>query len=144
MPLIPSQYGHAIAKTLFSPQTAAANRSCIQLPPEAVKPKRLTFEGDYNAPRIRFARWQTNRHGFTPTGVTIASPCWDIQSGNLRVLTKGGLDESPSFAPNGSMILYASKQGNRAQLSAVSIDGQMHQQLSLDAGEVREPAWSPI
>jgi TolB protein len=59
------------------------------------------------------------------------------------VLTAGRLDESPSFAPNGTMILYASRSGGRGQLSAVSVDGRMHQKLVFDRGEVREPAWSP-
>jgi len=61
----------------------------------------------------------------------------------LNVLTEGRLDESPSFAPNGSLILYASRKGGTGYLSAVSIDGKMQQKLIFDSSEVREPAWSP-
>jgi TolB protein len=68
----------------------------------------------------------------------------DLASKQLRVLTPGKLDESPGFAPNGSLVLYASRtEGGEARLSAVSIDGKVRQSLSTDSGEVSEPAWSP-
>jgi TolB protein len=60
------------------------------------------------------------------------------------VLSQGSLDESPSFAPNGSMIIYASKAGNRGVLAAVSVDGRVRQRLALQEGDVREPVWSPF
>ncbi|MEN8803015.1 MAG: Tol-Pal system protein TolB, partial [Thiogranum sp.] len=62
----------------------------------------------------------------------------------LRVLSEGRLDESPSFAPNGSMIIYATETGHRGVLAAVSSDGRFHQQFSLREGNVREPVWSPF
>jgi len=58
------------------------------------------------------------------------------------VLTDGRLDESPSFAPNGSMIIYATKEGGRSVLAAVSEDGSVRQTLTLKGGEVQEPDWS--
>lgn len=104
--------------------------------------RRLTFDGAYNAGA-----------SISPDGKQIAMVHSDgsgykigvleIESGNFNVLTRGGLDESPSFAPNGSMVLYASRNAGQGQLSAVSVDGHVHQRLVLDAGEVREPAWSP-
>jgi len=68
----------------------------------------------------------------------------DLGSGALRVLTDGPLDEAPSFSPNGSMIIYATGAGNREVLAAVSVDGRFRQRLSLQAGNVREPVWSPF
>ncbi len=68
----------------------------------------------------------------------------DLKTRALRVLTRGPLDESPSFAANGSMIMYASKAGNEGYLSAVSFDGGVHQRLSSETHDVREPAWSPF
>ncbi len=59
-------------------------------------------------------------------------------------LSPGSLDESPSFAPNGSMILYAAREGKRGVLYAVSADGRVRQRLVLADGDVREPAWSPF
>ncbi len=69
---------------------------------------------------------------------------WDLENERLRILTPGVLDESPSFAPNGSMILYATREGARGVLSAVSADGNVRQRLILSEGDVREPAWSPL
>ena len=68
----------------------------------------------------------------------------DRSSSQLRILTDGQLDESPSFAPNGSMIIYAAAGTQRGVLGAVSTDGRMKQRLSLSEGGVREPAWSPF
>lgn len=112
------------------------------VPPGGGQPERLTFEGDYNA-----------RGVFSPDGRSIAMvhgnggdyriALMDLASRSLRVLTKGRLDESPGFAPNGSMILYTHKDGGVDRLAAVSVDGKIHQSLSIQGGRVREPAWSP-
>ena len=68
----------------------------------------------------------------------------DLQTRQLRVLTEGSLDESPSFAPNGRMIIYSTSQGEQEVLAAVSVDGRVHQNLGLASRNVREPAWSPL
>ena len=107
------------------------------------KPSRVTLEGDYNA-----------RSSISPDGTRIAVAhgrgneyriaVLDTETGRMRILTPGVLDESPSFAPNGSMILYATREGSRGVLSAVSVDGNVRQRLILTEGDVREPAWSPV
>ncbi|MDT8438900.1 MAG: Tol-Pal system beta propeller repeat protein TolB [Wenzhouxiangellaceae bacterium] len=67
----------------------------------------------------------------------------DPDSGRLRVLSNGPMDESPSFAPNGQMLLYATREAEQGVLAAVSVDGRFRQRLVLAQGDVREPAWSP-
>jgi TolB protein len=67
----------------------------------------------------------------------------DLESKNLQILTQTQMDESPSFAPNGRMILYATLGPQGGALAAVSIDGRVHQRLMQQGDEVREPAWSP-
>jgi len=106
-------------------------------------PSRVTLEGDYNA-----------RASISPDGTQIAIAhgrgneyriaVLDTDTGRTRILTPGVMDESPSFAPNGSMILYATREGTRGVLSAVSVDGNVRQRLILTEGDVREPAWSPV
>lgn len=67
----------------------------------------------------------------------------DLDSGVLNVLTRGQNDESPSFAPNGAMIIYATRVNGRGVLAAVSTDGRIQQEIASVEGEVREPVWSP-
>ena len=68
----------------------------------------------------------------------------DIASRDIYVLTSSRLDESPSFSPNGSMIIYATTRGRDTELAAVSADGKVHQRLGLQDGDVQEPAWGPL
>ena len=105
--------------------------------------RRVTFEGDYNArasysPDGKLLTMVTRDGGNYRIGVL------DLARGLLTVLSDGKLDESPSFAPNGSMIIYATENRGQAVLAAVSVDGQVRQRLALQGGNVREPAWSPF
>ena len=107
------------------------------------KPKRLTFEGKYNAapdlsPDGRFLAFVHNNGN----GFRIA--IMDMHSKAMRVISRGSLDEGPSYAPNGSMIIYATAEQGRGVLAAVSADGRVKQKFRLTEGDVREPAWSPF
>ena len=105
--------------------------------------QRLTFSGSYNA-RPRLAPdGRTLVMVHRNNGVFhIASQ--DLVTGDLRVLTSTSLDESPSVAPNGAMLLYSTKIGGKGVLAAVSIDAGVKYLLPSRLGDVREPAWSPF
>ncbi len=105
---------------------------------------RVSFEGSYNAsPSVSFdgkkiatAQGAGNVYRIALLDNSLGSPRWSM-------LSPGSLDESPSFAPNGAMVLYAAREGRRGVLYAVSADGRVRQRLVLAEGDVREPAWSP-
>lgn len=106
------------------------------------RPQRITFEGIYNArPRLSpdgkkvavvYGQNNTYRIGVV-----------DPANGTLQLLTNGKQDESPSFAPNGAQIIYATKTGNRGVLASVTTDGKIHLEIASVAGDVREPVWGP-
>ena len=107
-------------------------------------PTRVTFQGNYNAtPTVSFdgkkiavAQGSGNNYRIAVMDSSLGSPRWST-------LSPGSLDESPSFAPNASMVLYAAREGRRGVLYAVSADARVRQRLVLAEGDVREPAWSP-
>ena len=68
----------------------------------------------------------------------------DLVTGDVRILTRTRLDESPTVAPNGAMLMYATKRNNKGVLAAVSIDAGSRFLLPSRQGDVREPAWSPF
>ena len=105
--------------------------------------ERVTFEGSYNvsprpSPDGRNLAFISRRDGRFQLSIM------DLASRQVQVLTDSNKDESPSFAPNGRMILIATEIGGRGVLSAVSIDGRIKQRLTIAAGDVREPAWGPF
>ena len=108
-------------------------------------PTRVTFQGEYNGrasisydgKSIAMAQGNGNVY-------RIAVLDRSRGGGEVRVLSPGNLDESPSFAPNGSMLLYAAREGAKGVLYAVSADARVRQRLVLADGDVREPAWSPL
>lgn len=104
--------------------------------------ERLTFEGDYNAkasvlPDGSGLVMVHRRNGIFHIAYL------DLKRGRLTVLTETSLDESPSIAPNGSMLIYATQVDGQGILAAVSIDGGVKFNLPSTEGDVREPAWSP-
>ena len=106
-------------------------------------PLRLTFQGQYNADASisydgsKIAMVQGNGNVYR---IAIMDKSLGDQ---VKFVSPGSLDESPSFAPNASMLLYASTEGSHGVLYAVSADGRVRQRLVLSDGDVREPAWGP-
>jgi len=105
--------------------------------------QRVTFEGDYNAA----ASYSPDGNALvmvTREGGRFRVVMTDVNGGSRRYVSNGSLDESPSFAPNGNMVIYATQNNGRGVLAATPLSSGASHRLSRDAGEVREPAWSPL
>jgi TolB protein len=115
-----------------------------RMPAAGGEPQRVTFEGSYNvSPRLspdgRMLGYITRNGGKFQVALL------DLANRQVQIITDSDRDESPSFAPNGRMILHAAVINGRGVLSAVSADGRFKQRLSGAPGaDVREPAWGPF
>ena len=115
-----------------------------RMPTSGGEPQRVTFEGSYNvSPRLspdgKMLAYITRNDGKFQVALL------DLANRQSQIITDSDRDESPSFSPNGRMILLATVTGGRGVLSAVSADGRFKQRLSAAAGgDLREPAWGPF
>jgi TolB protein len=108
------------------------------------RPRRLTFQGNYNA-RPRISPDESQMAFVTQEGGAYRIAVMDLKGrGDVQVLTKGQFDVSPSYAPNGAMIIYASRDRGRGVLALVTPDARVQERLVSSEGEVQEPAWSPF
>jgi TolB protein len=107
-------------------------------------PRRLTFQGNYNA-RPRLSPDESQLAFVTQEDGAYRIAVMDLRGrGEVQVLTKGRFDVSPSYAPNGAEIIYASRDRGRGVLALVTADGRVQERLVSSEGEVQEPAWSPF
>ncbi|HEX5539317.1 MAG TPA: Tol-Pal system beta propeller repeat protein TolB [Methylophilaceae bacterium] len=129
-------------KSIYFTSDRGGSPQIYRMPAVGGAAQRVTFEGGYNvSPRI------------SPDGKLLAFiqreqgsfhvALQDLTTGQVQTLSDTSQDESPSFAPNGRMILYATSIGGKGTLAAVSVDGRVKQRLSETGGDVREPAWGP-
>ena len=104
--------------------------------------RRLTAEGNYNA---RASYLNKNEIVFVHRGAenfNIAK--LNLKTRDLEVLTSTQNDESPCIAPNGNVIIYATKDGSLSYLAGVNISSKVKFRLPALYGELKEPAWSPF
>jgi len=104
---------------------------------------RVTFGSSYNvSPRIspdgKLLAYVTRREGRFLVAMR------DLAGGSETILSDAGREESPSFAPNGRWVMYATQVGGRDSLVAASVDGRIKQRLTSNAGDIREPTWGPF
>jgi len=134
----------ADGSTIYFTSDRGGRPQIYQVPAAGGSASRVTFQGNYNAsPKLSFdgkklavAQGSGNTYRIAIMDSSLGSPRWSTVS-------TGSLDESPSFAPNASMLLYATREGGRGVLYSVSADGRARYRLALGDVDVREPAWSP-
>jgi len=114
-----------------------------RMPASGGPAQRVTFNGDYNiSPRLspdgKLLAYVGRRSGQFRVFVL------DLASGQETPVTDTVRDESPSFAPNGRMLLYATEVNGRGILASASVDGRVRTRLSGPSGDIREPTWGPF
>ncbi|MBB5209480.1 Tol-Pal system beta propeller repeat protein TolB [Chiayiivirga flava] len=137
---------HPKGTTILFTSDRGGKPQIYEVPASGGEAQRVTYSGQYNARasivgdgmKIAVAQGDGNVYRIAVLDRSFGG------GGEMKTLSPGNLDESPSFAPNGSMVLYASREGRRGVLYAVSADARVRQRLVLADGDVREPAWSPF
>lgn len=129
--------------TIYFTSDRGGSPQIYRMPATGGEPARVTFGVPYAiSPKIspdgKLLTYIARREGRFQVMVR------DLATGQEMAVTDSSRDESPSFAPNGKMILYATDAGGRGVLAAVSIDGRIKYRLTGAAGDVREPAWGPF
>ncbi len=133
----------ADGQSIYFTSDRGGSPQIYRIPATGGDAQRVTFDGTYNVtPRpspdgksLAFIARNSGRFQLS---------LMDLATRQIQVLTDSTKDESPSFAPNGRVILYATEIGGRGVLAAVSVDGRIKQKLSNPAADVREPAWGPF
>lgn len=131
---------------LYTSEQGGNNRPQIyQVALDTLWSERVTFEGTYNSKGFMLADGEhlVMVHRYDSRD-SFHLAVQNLARGTIRILTNTELDESPTVAPNASMIMYAAKENGRGVLNAVSIDGKVKIRLPVDSGDVRDPAWSPF
>lgn len=130
-------------RTIMFTSDRGGSPQIYSIPSDGGSVHRITFKGNYNV-SPQYSPDGKNLVYIHKEGGSLTVVSQDLSNGQIQTLVGDGLNESPSFAPNGKMILYATVNKGRGVLAAVSSDGQVHQRLVSPEGEVREPAWGPF
>ncbi len=114
-----------------------------RVPADGGAAERITFSGSYNISPALSADGKTlayiNRQGSALRLTTL-----ELASGTVRTLTDTVNDESPSFAPNGRLLVYATRAQGRDVLMTSTLDGKIKTRLLASGADLREPAWGPF
>jgi TolB protein len=131
-------------RTLYFTSDRAGGPQIYRVAAEVgARAERVTYEGNYNS-RARISPDGTRLAVVHQIRGDFRIALVDPATGLTQVLTDGSLDESPAFAPNGAVIIYATRDGRDGVLASVTTDGRIHQRIASVAGDVREPVWSPF
>ncbi len=133
----------ADGKSLLFTSDRGGSAQIYRVPVKGGYAERLTFEGSSNySPRV------------SPDGKSFVFSHYidgvfyiavqDFETNQMQVLTSGGWEKKPSFAPNGKLVLFATESQGRGILSTVSSDGRVKQKMVAQRGDIREPIWGPF
>jgi TolB protein len=133
----------ADGKSLLFTSDRGGSAQIYRVPVEGGYAERLTFEGSSNfSPRV-----SPDGKNFVFShyiGGVFYIAVQDFESKQMQILTSGGWEKKPSFAPNGKLVLFATESQGRGILATVSSDGRVKQKMVAQRGDIREPIWGPF
>ncbi len=114
-----------------------------KMPASGGQPSRVTFNGNYNiSPTLSpDGRWLAY---ISRIGGAFRLHVMELSTGSVTAISDTSSDESPSFAPNGRLIVYATQQQGREALMTSTVDGRIKARLAGQGGDIREPDWGPF
>ena len=130
-------------RTLLFTSDRGGSAQIYRMPISGGYAERLTFEGNNNFS----PRFSPDGKGFVFahfTGGVFYIAVQDFETKQIQILTPGGWDKKPSFAPNGKLVLFATEVQGRGILATVSSDGRVKQKMTPQLGDIREPTWGPF
>jgi TolB protein len=130
-------------KSIYFVSDRGGSPQIYRMPSNGGNADRVTFNGTYNispaiSPDGRFLAYISRINGAFKLHVM------ELANANVTAITDTTADESPSFAPNGRLIVYATKQQDREALMTTTVDGKIKARLSGQVGDIREPDWGPV
>jgi len=130
-------------RTIYFVSDRGGAPQIYRMPASGGQAERVTFAGNYNiSPAISpDGRWLAY---ISRVSGAFKLQVMELASGNVTALTDSSADESPSFAPNGRLIVYATQQQGREALMTTTLDGKIKARLAGQGGDIREPAWGPF
>ncbi len=130
-------------KTLLFTSDRGGSAQIYRVAAEGGPAERLTFDGTNNfSPRVNPDGKSFVFSHYVDGVFYIATQ--DFATGQMQILTGGGWEKKPSFAPNGKLVLFATESQGRGILATVSIDGRVRQKMVAQHGDIREPIWGPF
>ncbi|MEZ5644137.1 MAG: Tol-Pal system beta propeller repeat protein TolB [Burkholderiaceae bacterium] len=130
-------------KSIYFVSDRGGSPQIYRMTAQGTDAQRITFSGNYNispspSPDGRWLAFISRVNGAFRLHVL------ELATGRATALTETGADESPSFAPNSRLIMYATREGSQEALMTTTIDGRIKTRLSGAAGDIREPDWGPF
>lgn len=130
-------------KSIYFVSDRGGSPQIYRMPASGGAVDRVTFTGSYNispavSPDGRWLAYISRVSGAFKLHVM------DLSSGSATAITDTVADESPSFAPNGRLVIYATKQQGREALMTTTLDGKLKARLAGQGGDIREPDWGPF
>jgi TolB protein len=130
-------------KLIYFVSDRGGSPQIYRMPAAGGNPERVTFTGNYNiSPALsQDGRWIAY---ISRVNGEFKLHVMELATGTTTAITETSADESPGFAPNSRLIVYATKQQDREALMTTTLDGKIKARLAGQSGDIREPDWGPF